>query len=157
MSLSHLLCIETKAGGLACLCQWDMIYMEIGTGLVVLGKDTLTDLPSLIDGAFREQDDNLPELHIRALAYQIRYTQVGAQLSLQFLGLDLQTARTDNVVLATKDAEALWRQFGDVIGNQSFRTHLRRINHQTVILRQTNPHGGEGRRIRGTDSVLISK
>ncbi len=46
-----------------------MVEMDVGAGLMVFGKDALADFTSLIDGALRQQDDNLTEFRIGALTY----------------------------------------------------------------------------------------
>jgi len=97
--------VSTKAGGFARLREGNMVEVDVGAGLMVFGKDALADFTRLIDGALRQQDDNLAEFRIGALTDQIRYAQVGTELALEFLGLDLQTARADNAVLAAEDTE----------------------------------------------------
>ena len=76
-----------------------MIYMEIGTGMMVFGKDALADCPCLIDSAFGEQDHDLTKLGIRSLGDEERCLQMGMQLALHLLDLNLDASRTDDIVL----------------------------------------------------------
>ena len=46
-----------------------MVDVDVGSGLVELGQDTLTDLAYLVDRTFGKEDDNLAELLVGALCY----------------------------------------------------------------------------------------
>ena len=86
----QLLCLLT--GGLTRLRQRDLIYMEIDTGMMVFGKDALADSTGLIDSAFGEQDYCLTEFGIRTFRDKERCLQMGAQLVLHRLYLDLDAS-----------------------------------------------------------------
>ena len=51
------------------LCEGDMVEMNVGTRLMVFGKDALADLTCLINETLRQQDDYLTKLHIGTLSY----------------------------------------------------------------------------------------
>ena len=56
-------------GGLARFCEGEMVDVEIVTWEMVLGKDALADLTSLIDRVFSQQHGHLTEFRIWALTY----------------------------------------------------------------------------------------
>ena len=59
-------------GGLACLGEGDMVEVDVGAGLMVLGEDALTDFTGLINRALRQQYDNLTKFRIGEFTYYIR-------------------------------------------------------------------------------------
>ena len=111
--------------------------MEIDTGMVVFGKNALTDFTCLIDSAFGEQDHRLTEFGIRTLRNEERGLQMGAQLTLHRLYLDLDATRTDYIVLTTQDAELSSRQLGDIVGDKALRTDFWSIDDETTVIIET--------------------
>ena len=81
--------------------------MDVGTGLMELWKNALADLTGFVDRAFGEEDDNFPKLLVGSLCDDIRYAKMGAKLTFEFFGLDLETTGADCIVPATEDAEIL--------------------------------------------------
>ena len=81
--------------------------MEIDTGMMVFGKDALADSTGLIDSAFGEQDHCLAEFGIRTLRNKEWCLQMGAQLALHHLYLDLDATRTDYIVLTSQYAKPI--------------------------------------------------
>ena len=70
---------------------------------------------------------------------------MGAQLALYFLDLDLDAARADDIVFATKNAEAGGEDFNDIVGDEGLWAHLGGIDDQTAIRGLGDRDGGEGR------------
>ena len=64
--------LSLLAGGLACLSEGDLRYLEIDTGMMVFGEDALADGTGLIDSTFGEQDNDLTKLSIRSLGDEER-------------------------------------------------------------------------------------
>ena len=125
------------AGGFSCSGEGNLSDMEVNARLMEFGKNALADLTGLIGGAFGEEDDSLAEFLIRTLRNNIRYAHVGAQLRLKLFGLNLQTTRTDDVILAAEDSETLRREFCDIIGDERLRTDLRGMDDETALIRKT--------------------
>jgi hypothetical protein len=57
------------SGRLARFCEGEMVDVEIVTWEMVLGKDALADLTSLIDRVFGQQHGHLAEFRIWTLTY----------------------------------------------------------------------------------------
>ena len=81
--------------------------MEIDTGMVVFGENMLTDGARLIDSTFGEQDHCLAEFGIWTFRDEERDLQMGAQLALHRLYLDLDATRTDHIVLTSQYAKPI--------------------------------------------------
>ena len=93
---------------------------------------------------------SLTKLLIWTLTYNKRYAHVGTQLAFEFLGLYLQSAGTDHIILSSEDAEGHTptlpegRQFGDVVGDEGFGTDLGGIDDQTAFVGEGQMDRGEG-------------
>lgn len=81
--------------------------MEIDTGMMIFGKDALADSTGLIDSAFGEQDHRLAEFGIRTFRNEERCLQMGAQLALHRLYLDLDATRADHIILTSQYAKPI--------------------------------------------------
>ena len=81
--------------------------MEIDTGMVVFGENMLTDGARLIDSTFGEQDHCLAEFGIWTFRDEERDLQMGAQLALHRLYLDLDATRADHIVLTSQNAKPI--------------------------------------------------
>ena len=126
-------------GRFACGGKRDMIYVEVGTRLIVLGKNLLTNLTGLIRRTFREEDNHLAEFLIRTLCNNIRYAHVGTKLTLEFLSLDFQTARADDIVFATKNTETMvGGKRGNIVGDEAVWTNLWGLDDQAIFGRKTD-------------------
>ena len=73
--------------------------MQINFWLKVFGKDFLAHLPSHINRVFSEQNHHLTKLGIRSLRDKERCMEMGVQLALNGLYLNLDTTRTDHIIL----------------------------------------------------------
>ena len=111
--------------------------MEIDTGMMVFGKDALADSTGLIDSAFSEQHHSLTEFGIRTFRDKERCLQMGAQLALHHLYLDLDATRTNHIVFTPQNAESPSRQLGDVVGDKALRTDQRGIDDETTFFIET--------------------
>jgi hypothetical protein len=126
-------------GRFACGGKRDMVYVEVGTRLIVLGKDLLTNLTGLIRRTFREEDNHLAEFLIRALRNNKRYAHVRTELTLEFLSLDFQTTRADDIVFATKNTETMvGGKRGNIVGDEAVRTNLWGLDDQAIFGRKTD-------------------
>lgn len=85
-----------------------MSNVDVGTRMVVLGKNALTDLTGIRDRAFGKKDDDLTEFLIRTFSDKEGGREVRTELTLELLGLDLQASGANGVVATTEDAEE-WR------------------------------------------------
>ena len=81
--------------------------MEIDTGMMVFRKDALADSTGLIDSAFGEQDYCLTEFGIRTFRDKEWCLQMGAQLALHRLYLDLDATRTNHIVFTPQNAKPI--------------------------------------------------
>lgn len=81
--------------------------MEIDTGMMIFGKDALADSTGLIDSAFGEQHHCLAEFGIRTFRDEERGLQMGAQLALHRLYLNLDATRTDHIILTSQYAKPI--------------------------------------------------
>lgn len=89
------------AGGFAGGGVGDAGNVEISARLVESGKDAVADLTGLVDGTFGEEDDNLAVFFVGTLGDEERKREMGAELALKFLGLDLQTSRANDVIFSS--------------------------------------------------------
>ena len=82
-----------------------MIDMNVGPWAMILGEDALTYLARLIDTPHRQQHDDLTKLRIATLTDEKRLMQMRLQLTFHLLCLNLDTTRTNHIVLAPEDSE----------------------------------------------------
>ena len=93
------------AGGFAGGGVGDAGNVEISARLVETRKDAVADLTCLVDGAFSEEDDNLAEFFVGTLGDEERRREIRAELALEFLGLDFQTTRADDVIFSSDNTK----------------------------------------------------
>ena len=93
--------------------------MKIGLRLIIFWKHLGTHPTSLINSTFGKQHHCLAKLGIGSLRDEEGRLQMGAQLALQRLYLDLDTTGTDHIILPSQNAEAPLTEFRDVVGNQA--------------------------------------
>ena len=139
------------AGGLGGFGEGDVVEVDVFLGLVELGEDALADSAGLRGRTLGDEHHDLTKLLIRTLTNYKRYAHVGTQLAFEFLRLYLQSTGTDHIILSPEDAEghtptlSEGRQFGDIVGDESFGTDLGGIDDQTTLVGEGQMDRGEGR------------
>lgn len=117
--------------------------MKIHLRLIEFGKDSFAHLLSLIDRTFGEQDNHLTKLGVGALRDEERHLQIGAQPTFHLLDLDLDTTRTDHIILSPQNAETAFGEFGDIVGDEALGTDQWGIDYQTIVFIETDLHRRE--------------
>ena len=81
--------------------------MKIGLRLIIFWKHLGTHPTTLINSTFGEQHHSLAEFGIRTFRDEERGLQMGAQLALHRLYLNLDATRTDHIILTSQYAKPI--------------------------------------------------